>query len=145
MIRRALLFLIALLCCPAAGAALPAGAAQAIAKINGDWGPAMQRGDADTVAAAYAKDAVFCGADGACITGHDAILSMTRQRFSAHGVPKRATAHSTAMVEDRGYIYEWGTAAIMSAAGKTAGGGYLTVWRKQPDGRWLIERNLVLP
>jgi len=138
------LLLPALLCASTAHAAIPAGARADIRKINTDWGVAMVKGDVSTVAAAYAPDAVFCGVDGKCITGHEAILAMTKRRFSEHGLPKSAVAHTTGMVEDRGYIYEWGQAEIISASGKTSGGGYLTVWKQQPDGHWLIVRNLVL-
>lgn len=105
----------------------------------------MVKGDAATAAAAYARDAVFCGDAGSCITGHDAIQAMTQQGFKERGLPKSAAAHSTGMVEDRGYIYEWGQAEIVPASGKAVGGSYLTVWKQQPNGHWLIVRNLVLP
>jgi uncharacterized protein (TIGR02246 family) len=139
------LLLPALLFASTAHAAIPAGARADIAKVNADWSTAMMKGDAAAVAAAYAKGAVFCDATGQCITGHDAILGMTAQRFKERGLPKRAAAHTTAMVEDRGYVYEWGKAELVSASGEAAGGGYLTVWQQQPDGHWLIVRNLVLP
>lgn len=144
MTLRPLLLFSALLLMSAAHAAIPAAARADIAKANADWSTAMVKGDAVTAVAAYAPDAVFCTAGGTCITGHDAILAMTQQRFSEKGLPKSATAHSTGMVEDRGYIYEWGQAQFTPASGKTVGGGYLTVWQRQPDGHWLILRNLVL-
>ena len=140
-----LLFSFALACLPAAQAAAPAQAKAEIEKINADWGPAMQRGDADTILAAYAADAVFCTGDGKCYSGFDAIAAMTRARLAAHGPAKSATAHTTQLVEDRGFIYEWGRAEIVSAAGASNGGSYFTIWREQPDGHWKIFRNIVLP
>jgi len=49
------------------------------------------------------------------------------------------------MVEDRGYIYEWGQAKIVDAEGAANGGSYFTIWKRQPDGHWKIFRNIVLP
>ncbi len=140
-----LLLLPALLLTGAAQADIPAQARTDIAKANADWSTAMVKGDAASAATAYAPDAVFCTAGGSCVRGHGAIQALTARRFKEDGIPKSAAAHSTGMVEDRGYIYEWGKAEIVSASGKTVGGGYLTVWRQQPDGHWLILRNLVLP
>jgi uncharacterized protein (TIGR02246 family) len=142
---RALLFATTLACVPVAHAAVPADAKTEIEKFNADWGPAMQKGDADGVMAPYAPDAVFCTGDGKCYTGFDAIAAMTKTRFAAHGPAKSAVAHTTQMVEDRGFIYEWGQAKIVNAKGEVNGGSYFTIWRKQPDGHWKIFRNLVLP
>lgn len=144
-LARTLLCVSALACIPAAWAEVPAEAKAEIARINADWGPAMQKGDADTIVATYAPDAVFCSGDGKCYSGFDNITVMTKARLAAHGPAKRATAHTTQMVEDHGFIYEWGQAEIVSAEGVTRGGGYFTIWRKQPDGRWKIFRNIVLP
>lgn len=145
LVCRALLLAAALACVPAAQAAVPAAARAEIEKFNSDWGPAMQKGDADTVMAAYAPDAVFCTGDGKCYTGFDTIAAMTKARFAARGPAKSAEARTTQMVEDRGFIYEWGQAKIVNAKGEVNGGSYFTVWRKQPDGHWKIFRNLVLP
>ena len=144
-LARALLCVSTLACIPAAWAEVPAEAKAEIARINADWGPAMQKGDADTIMAAYAPDAVFCSGDGKCYSGFDNITAMTKARLAAHGPAKRAAAHTTQMVEDHGFIYEWGQAEIVSAEGVTRGGGYFTIWRRQPDGRWKIFRNIVLP
>ncbi len=142
---RTLLLVCALACVPAALAAVPAAARAEIEKFNSDWGPAMQKGDAGTVAAAYAPDAVFCTGDGKCYVGFDAIAAMTKSRFAAHGPARSAEARTTRMLEDRGYIYEWGRAKIVNAKGESNGGSYFTIWRKQPDGHWKILRNIVLP
>lgn len=142
---RSLLFLSALAFLGTAEAALPPGAAADIAKANADWSAAMEKGDAVSAAAAYAPDAVFCTHDGKCYSGHQAILDMTRKALAARGAAKHAEAHTTRTVEDHGYIYEWGRAAIVTGAGKTVADGYFTVWCKQPDGHWMIFRNLVMP
>ena len=142
---RMLLFCTALLCLTSAQAEVPAQAATDIEKVNRDWGTAMVKGDADTVAAAYAPDAVFCKRDGTCFSGHPAILDMTKAALAKGGPMKSAEAHTTRRVEDHGYIYEWGRAQMVTGAGKTVAGGYFTIWVKQPDGHWKIFRNIVLP
>lgn len=144
-LARTLLCISTLTCIPAAWAAVPADAAAEIEKTNADWGPAMQKGDTDTIVAAYAPDAVFCTGDGRCYSGFNNIAAMTRARLAAHRLAKRATAHTTQMLEDRGFIYEWGQAEIVGATGATTGGSYFTIWQKQPDGHWKIFRNIVLP
>jgi len=142
---RALILCLGLFALTAAQAAVPGPAKAEIEKINQDWGPAMQKGDADTVVAAYGPDAVFCTAGGKCYSGLDAITAMTRAVLAAHGPAKSAAAHTTRLVEDRGYIYEWGQAKIVDAAGAARGGSYFTIWKQQPDGHWKIFRNIVLP
>jgi uncharacterized protein (TIGR02246 family) len=144
-LARALLFVSAFSSIPAAWAEVPADAKAEIGKINADWGPAMQKGDADTIVAAYAPDAVFCSGDGRCYSGFKNIAAMTRARLAAHGAAKRATAHTTQLVEDRGFVYEWGQAEIVGATGVANAGSYFTIWRKQRDGHWKIFRNIVLP
>lgn len=145
MNMRALVLASALLSLGTAQAAVPDSAKTEIEKINEDWGPAMQKGDADTVAAAYGPDAVFCTSSGKCYSGFDAIAAMTKAALAAHGPAKSAAAHTTRMVEDRGYIYEWGRAKIVNAQGLANGGSYFTIWKQQPDGHWRIFRNIVLP
>ena len=129
----------------AAHADIPADAAKDIDGGNRDWGTAMVRGDAKLAADAYAPDAVFCDTQGVCTTGHDAIEAMTAARIARNGAMKSAEAHSLRRIEDRGLIYEWGEATRVSPQGKASGGRYFTVWQRQPDGRWKIYRNLVLP
>ena len=145
MTIRMLLLCVSLACVPAAQAAVPNQAATDIEKANRDWGTAMQRGDADTVVAAYAPDAVFCTRDGRCFSGFAAIADMTRAAMTKNGPMQSAEAHTTKRVEDHGYIYEWGQATMVIGAGKTVAGGYFTIWCKQPDGHWKIFRNIVLP
>jgi len=140
-----LLLALSLTLAGAAQADVPADAAKDIDGGNRDWGVAMVRGDAKLAADAYAPDSVFCDTQGVCTTGHDAIEAMTAARLAKTGAMKHAEAHSLRRIEDQGLVYEWGEATLVSAEGKTRGGRYFTVWQRQPDGRWKILRNLVLP
>ncbi|MGE5625029.1 MAG: YybH family protein [Bacillota bacterium] len=135
--------LLSLLLAPAAGAATSADAD--IDRANQDWAAAVVKGDAKLEAEGYAPDAVFCDTRGTCTAGHDAIEKMMRDRLAKGGPAKSAYARSVQRVEDRGLVYEWGEASLTPAMGPVRAGRYLTVWQRQPDGRWRILRNLVLP
>ena len=148
----ALFVAIALLSASTAQAAVPTQAALDIDKANADWGLAMQKGDPAGVVAAYAPDAVFCSRDGKCFSGFAAIAAWmvasgatAMASLARKGPMQSAEAHTTRRVEDHGYIYEWGQAKMVDAAGKTVAGGYFTIWAKQPDGHWKIFRNIVMP
>jgi len=128
-----------------AEAGVPASAGADIDKVNEDWGIGMVKGDAKLIAAAYAPQAVFCDAEGACTSGHDAIEKMTEARLDKGPLPLHAEAHTTRRIMEGELIYEWGSARITGADGTVRGGGYFTLWQRQPDGHWKIIRNLVLP
>jgi len=128
-----------------ARADVPADAARDIDGANRDWSVAVVQGDVKREADAYAANAVFCDAQGLCTTGHDRIQQMMAQRLLQGGSPKSADAHSLRRLEDRGLVYEWGEAKLLTAQGDARGGRYFTIWQRQPDGHWKIIRNLVLP
>lgn len=135
-----------LLLLPLLLAAIPTAQADADAdmdKGNRDWGIGMTHADPALVADAYAADAVFCDVKGACTTGHDAIEKLMAERLKA-GAARSAEAHSIRRIADGGFVYEWGEANLVDAAGSPRHARYFTVWR-QADGRWRIFRNLVLP
>lgn len=114
-----------------------------IDKGNRDWSTGMTHADPALVADAYAADAVFCDAKGACTTGHDAIEQLMAARLKA-GAARSAEAHSLRRLADGGFVYEWGEATLVDAAGSTRQARYFTVWKQTGD-RWYIFRNLVLP
>jgi uncharacterized protein (TIGR02246 family) len=133
---------------PDAGAALVRSALPAMEAADKDWIGAMKAGDAERLAEPYAPDAVFVMPDGKVYTGRPAILALFKARAAA-----RATILSGEIVREgtayggSGLVYEWGHGGLtrLDAAGRktTSGGPYLTVWRRDGQGRWKITRNLV--
>lgn len=120
----------------------------AIEKANSEWAAAMKTGDAAAIAAPYAEDAVFVRVDGSCVKGRSAIEAMYRERFAKAGLASATKIDSKSVVVDGDLAYESGYGEMtMSKDGKpaTAGGPFLTVWQRQPEGRWKILRNIVLP
>ena len=120
----------------------------AIAKANSEWAAAMKTGDAATIAAPYTDDAVFVGVDGGCTKGKAAIEAMYRDRFARRGFATDTKIDSRHLVVDGDLAYEsgWGEmTTVKDGKPATAGGAFLTVWKRQADGGWKILRNVVLP
>ncbi|MHB8812456.1 MAG: YybH family protein [Steroidobacteraceae bacterium] len=124
-------------------------ARQAIEAANSGWLPAMERGDAATVAAAYAEDGVLITAKGTAIRGRAAIAARYRAELATIGQITGGGLVQEGLTVSGGLIYEWGHGwlTIRQKDGKlrtSSGHLYLTVWRRQPDGTWAIIRNLAL-
>ncbi len=132
----------------AASAAGVSGAMPAILRANGEWAAAMKSGDADAIAKPYAADAVFVTAAGESIRGRDAIRAFYRARLDKATVVFASIHHQGTAAGAQGLVYEWGTGTVgtRSASGAvvTAGGPYLTVWKRDEAGVWKIFRNVVL-
>jgi len=147
-ISAALAFAGVLAAAPIATAATDPALAAAVSKTNSDWESAMKKGDAAKIAAPYEAEAIFVSADGTCTRGRAAIEQMYRDRFANQGLAIATHIESRKLVQDGDYAYEWGygeTTGNRLAKMVTSGGRYLTVWRRGPDGRWKILRNVVLP
>lgn len=125
-----------------------ASARNAIESANAGWMPAMERGDAAAVAAAYAIDGVLITADGTAIRGRAAIEARYQAGFAAMGQVTGGGLVQEGVTVSGALIYEWGHGwlAFRRKDGKSgmSSGPYLTVWRREADGHWAIIRNLVL-
>lgn len=128
--------------------AVIASAQQAIEAANTGWLPAMERGDADAVAAAYAADGVLITSKGEAVRGRSAIAARYRAELSQLGQVIGGGLVQQGVTVSNGLIYEWGHGwlAFRQKDGKrkVSSGPYLTVWRRGLDGKWAIIRNLVL-
>jgi len=120
-----------------------------IAKANKEWEVAIQTGDADALSRPYHEDGVFIGPDGNAVRGRAAIRAMYAGRSASKTRIVSATIQSEGRVAaSADEVYEWGSGwmVVQAADGTRAkrGGRYLTVWHRQPDGTWVITRNLAL-
>jgi uncharacterized protein (TIGR02246 family) len=127
---------------------LIASAQHAIEAANAARLPAMERGDADAVAAAYAADGVLITSKGTAVAGRSAIAALYRTELSQIGRVISGGLTQEGVTVSGGLIYEWGRGwlvfRLQDGKRKQSSGPYLTVWRRNPDGGWLIIRNLVL-
>jgi uncharacterized protein (TIGR02246 family) len=122
-----------------------------IDRANTEWETAIQAGDADALSRPYRDDALFIGPDGSPVRGRAAIRAMYAARAAAIATAKKRIVAATIQSEGRiaagqDDVYEWGsgTVSIESSDGtrSKSGGRFLTVWHRQPDGAWVIIRNL---
>jgi uncharacterized protein (TIGR02246 family) len=125
-----------------------AAARATIEAANRDWVKAMQAGDAAAIAAPYADDAVFVLPDGRALVGRAAIEQAMAKGF-AGGHASAAELRQEGLrrvAPDLIYEWGWGRTERVDAKGerKSGEGRYVTVWRRGPDGRWRIVRNLAL-
>ncbi|MGH8201072.1 MAG: YybH family protein [Steroidobacteraceae bacterium] len=125
-----------------------ASARQAIETANAGWLPAMERGDAASVAAAYAADGVLITSKGVAIRGRSAIAALYRNEMAQLGRVSGGGLVQEGVTVSGGLIYEWGHGWLMfrqkDGKRRVSSGPYLTVWRRSPQGTWVIIRNLVL-
>lgn len=125
-----------------------ASARQAIEAANTGWLPAMERGDAASVAAAYAVDGVLITSKGNAIRGRAAIAALYRTELVQLGQVIDGGLVQEGVTVSGGLVYEWGHGwlAFRQRGGtrKVSSGPYFTVWRRGSDGNWAIIRNLVL-
>ena len=132
----------------AQGAPTLASAMPAIRTADSEWLGAMRLHDAARIVAPYDDDAIFIAADGTSIRGRENIAALYRTRFRkiAHVLAGGIVQDGARAVNDS-LVYEWGHGGMTytdSANTKhTTNGPYLTVWRRAPNGKWMITRNLV--
>lgn len=111
---------------------------------NREWVDGMKSRDAAAMARAYAAGAINVMPNGQCLIGHDAIETYFAKRLETMGDVVDGHVTSANIVEDGDLAYEWGTAEVTFADGKSFGGKFVTVWHHDADGRWRIIRNLAL-
>jgi uncharacterized protein (TIGR02246 family) len=126
-----------------------ADAMPTIRLANSEWVTAMRSGDADAIAKPYALDAVFVTPNGDCIRGRTPIRDFYRSRLSGKSSIVSATLEQQGTVgADQGLVFEWGVGVVTSRSTEgtlaTRRSTYLSVWRREEDGRWEILRNVVL-
>jgi uncharacterized protein (TIGR02246 family) len=124
-----------------------ASAATVMDRVDAEWLDAMQAGDAERLAAPYAPDAVFVTPTGRVVIGRQAIAELYRASFASGSKVLRGGIHRDgAQPGGFGVVYEWGHggATRREADGHEATheGPYLTVWRRDPAGTWMIIRNM---
>lgn len=139
----------ALMCAPvlAARADTLAQVRAQIDAANAHYAPAVFARNAATIAGDYLKDGVFVPPSGVPVRGRDAIRAFYAERFAKmHGGLISIKCATTSLRYDGTAALEQGTCTFVSRTvdGKkaTRTGKYLTVWRKDADGRWRIAVDL---
>ncbi|HET6362262.1 MAG TPA: DUF4440 domain-containing protein [Gemmatimonadota bacterium] len=117
-------------------------AAEGIARSAQAFSRALERGDAEGMAAQYVDDAVVVPPGGRMIAGRDSIRAFWTPRNPGF----RTLAHSltTDRLEVVGDVaIEVGTwrqeGQLRDEAPRESAGRYQVVWRRQPDGAWKMQ------
>jgi uncharacterized protein (TIGR02246 family) len=126
-----------------------ADAMPTIRLANNEWMTAMRSGDADAIAKPYALDAVLVTMDGECIRGRLSIRNFYRSRLSVKSSIVSVTLEQQkAVTADHGLVFEWGVGVVIARSTEgnvvTRRSTYLSVWKREEDGRWEIVRNVVM-
>jgi uncharacterized protein (TIGR02246 family) len=114
----------------------------AIRAINPAWFKAYSAGDAESIVALYAEDAVVNPPGAPAARGHAAMREYLKKDLAASaGVTLNAGPTTEDGVSgDLGW--EWGTFTVTNKSGATVDKGkYVTVYAKK-DGKWLIIRDI---
>lgn len=116
----------------------------AIRDVNPAWFKAYNAGDAGSVIALYAEDAVLSAPGATAARGHNAIRELLAKEIAAStaaGMTLNAgTASDVGVSGDLGW--EWGTFTVTDKSGATVDTGkYLTVLGRK-SGKWLIIRDI---
>ncbi len=132
-------------------AAVLASARPEIDRANQEWVSGFVHRDAEQIAGAYADSGLFVAPDGKVTRGKGAIQQLYVSRLlDLKPVRNGGVVHDGMAVVSADRVYEWGHAWLEIESGGAGGaptrigGGYLTVWQRQPDGHWRIVRNLAL-
>jgi uncharacterized protein (TIGR02246 family) len=137
-------------CARQGGRAEPSASAEAtvrqtVARITREFPERALAGDATGAAAWFARDAVLYVNGVPAVRGRDAIRVFYDQFFRA--MPIRGMTFTTGEITMSGDLaVETGTTTLSIAAPgqtvpATVAGKYLAVWKRQPDGQWLLWRH----
>jgi len=105
---------------------------------------ALESSDATAWVYMYTEDAVFLESSGP-VSGRQALLAMAKTMSPLSAVtitPVRTVGHG-----DLAYVYckaSWVNCRAPSLGAKSEVRGVM-IWRKQADGRWLIEQEVLVP
>jgi uncharacterized protein (TIGR02246 family) len=116
----------------------------AIRAVNPAWFRFYSAGEADSVTALYADDAVVCAPGTPSARGHAAILEYYKKDIAA-SASAGVTTNNGPTTDDgvSGDLgWEWGTFTVTNKSGATVETGkYITVYEKR-NGKWLIIRDI---
>jgi uncharacterized protein (TIGR02246 family) len=112
---------------------------QHISQIGQQWARHWNAGDLEKLTQAFAPDAVYMPPHHAAVHGRDAIREYLKTPMQ-HGVGD-LTYEVTYIKHSGDLAYDVGrySMSVPREGGKRQDRGkYLTVWRRQPNGEWLI-------
>jgi uncharacterized protein (TIGR02246 family) len=117
---------------------------QAVRKAVRAYCDAFNKGDLDALAASWAADAEYTGADGKTVRGRAAIRDLLRGALAAYKGGTLSLQVRGLRVVAPDVVSEDGTALLTTAAGAVEPDRYAALWVKK-GGRWLLSSVRDLP
>jgi uncharacterized protein (TIGR02246 family) len=112
-----------------------------IATANDRFGPAVQHHDANAIAAEYMLDGVLIPSKGKPIRGRAAIARYYAERMPALASFSSIRCATGKVAFDGTAVLEEGSCLLAPRKGIAFSAPFLTVWKKDADGRWRIAIN----
>jgi uncharacterized protein (TIGR02246 family) len=110
---------------------------QAIRQSAAKYAESFNKGDVDTLASQYAKDAIYDEGEGTVVTGRDEIRKRLKENFDeSPGVKMSIDIKSIRFTKGR--AIEIGVATLTPPKGESTIVPYRAIHQKQPDGKWLM-------
>lgn len=117
---------------------------QQITAANNRFGPAVMRHDAGAIASDYLPDGVLVPRKGPPIRGRDAIKRYYAQRVGAMSRFTAIVCATRRIAFDGTAVLEEGSCTLTppkNSKARPTSGSFLTIWKKDSDGRWRIAVN----
>jgi uncharacterized protein (TIGR02246 family) len=113
-----------------------------IQAMNTAWAVAANTGDAATILAIYADDAISMPDDAPALVGKAAIQKDMEADFASSKIRKTVTYETVYVFGDENRVTETGTVIARDATGKVAyTEKYMQIWEKR-KGRWQVIREI---
>ena len=143
---------VALSCCAAPSFGRPRpdfapglAAASETGKIPAQWAKLLQSKQIDQLAALYTEDAVFLKPSGERITGRPAIRDLCKKimdSFSSDFTFRSMTSDVSGNIAYDSGEYKESLVKISDQTKAEVQGNYLMIFKRQPDGTWLIAQQM---
>jgi uncharacterized protein (TIGR02246 family) len=120
-------------------------AASETGKIPAQWAKLLQSKQIDQLAALYTEDAVFLKPSGERITGRPAIRDLCKKimdSFSSDFTFRSMTSDVSGNIAYDSGEYKESLVKISDQTKAEVQGNYLMIFKRQPDGTWLIAQQM---
>ena len=117
---------------------------QAIRNLVAQWHSATAAGDVDTVLGLMSRDVVFLIAGRPPMRGRDGFERGLRELLKTHRIESGGDIQELQVSGDLAYCWTLLNVRVVPLAGGTVNqrtGNALSIFRRQPDGRWLLVRD----
>ena len=121
---------------------------RAIDKGNAQWIEGFEKSDPALVTSIFAEDGVILAGNGKVFKGHQQIIERQKALMQLVGQEVKVTVTTVKVWLDGDTAYETGKYAYRyQDKGKpvTEEGRYVTMWKRQKDGSWILAMDMGVP